>query len=318
MTASAAPASASPTLLQIGPLPPGWADQIGARWPLHAVPDEAALATLPDDIRARVSVVLAAARLGAATPAGLPNLRYVLNIGVGYDQLDLAALKSAGLATGNLAGLGEMCVADMAMALLLDVARGTTRGDRFIRDGQWGRTPFPATFRISRKRLGIIGLGTIGHAIARRAAGFEMSIAYHNRNKRADVPYAYAASALELARMSDHLVIASPGGAETRHMVDAKVLAALPAHGIVVNIGRGSVIDQEALMDALAAGRLYGAGLDVLDGEPAVPPRLLTLDNVVLTPHRAGSTHEGFADSIVHLLHTLELWVRDGRVLAPI
>jgi hydroxypyruvate reductase len=318
MTTSDASPAARATMLQIGPLPPGWAEQIGARWPLHAIPNEAALATLPEGVRAGISVVLAAARLGTATPAGLPNLRYVLNIGVGYDQLDLAALKSAGVATGNLAGLGEMCVADMAMALLLDVARGTTRGDRFVRDGQWGKTPFPATFRISRKRLGIIGLGIIGHAIARRAAGFEMSIAYHNRNRRSDVPYAYAASALELARMSDHLVIASPGGAETRHMVDAEVLEALPAHGIVVNIGRGSVIDQDALMDALESGRLYGAGLDVLDGEPAVPPRLLTLDNVVLTPHRAGSTHEGFAESIVHLLHTLELWVSDGRVLAPI
>ena len=310
--------TASPDIVQIGSFSQRMTEGVGQRWPIHRVAAEAELAALPADLREKVRVVIAAGRVGAATPAALPHLRFVLNAGIGYDQLDLPALRAAGVAAANLAGLADECVADMAMALLLDVARGTTRGDRFVRAGQWGKATFPSMHRLSRKRLGILGLGSIGLAIARRAEGFGMTIAYHNRRVRTDVPYRYAKTVADLAGMSDHLAIAAPGGAETRHLVDAGVLAALPAHGIVVNIGRGSIIDQEALMDALAAGRLYGAGLDVLDGEPAVPPRLLTLDNVVVTPHRAGSTLETAEDAVVLMNRTLEAWFRDGTNLAPI
>jgi lactate dehydrogenase-like 2-hydroxyacid dehydrogenase len=305
-------------IVLIGAMSPRMSEGVSRRFPFHQVTNEAALDTLPDDVRQRTTVAIAASKLGARTPAALPKLRFVLNLGIGYDQLDLPALKSAGLVAANLAGLADDCVADMAMALLLDVSRGTTRGDRFVRAGKWGKEPFPFLNRITAKRLGIIGLGSIGLAIARRAEGFRMSIAYHNRRRRPDLPYRYAASVRELAAMSDHLAIAAPGGAETRHLVDAEVLAALPAHAIVVNIGRGSIIDQEALIAALAAGKLFGAGLDVLDGEPAVPPRLLELDNVVLTPHRAGSTHETSDDAVALTIRTLEAWFRDGTNIAPI
>ncbi|MBM3524986.1 MAG: 2-hydroxyacid dehydrogenase, partial [Alphaproteobacteria bacterium] len=245
-------------------------------------------------------------------------LRFLLNAGIGYDGLDLEALRSRGVALANLAGIAADCVADMAMALLLDAARGTSRGSRFVRDGRWGRDAFPFVHRISGKRLGILGLGSIGRAIARRAEGFGMTIAYHNRHPRPDAHYAYAASTLELARRSDHLAIATPGGAQTRHLVTAEVLAALPPHGIVVNVGRGSIIDQDALIAALAAGRLYGAGLDVIDGEPAVPPALLGFDNVVVTPHRAGSTLETLDDAHARVVEILEAWFRDGTNLSPI
>ena len=308
----------SPDIILIGSMSQRMTEGLGRRFPFHRVANEDALDTLPSDLRQRTTVVIAASRIGARTPATLPGLRFVLNAGIGYDQLDLPALRSAGIAAANLAGLADECVADMAMALLLDVARGTTRGDRFVRAGGWGKTPFPFMHRISGKRLGILGLGSIGLAIARRAEGFRMNIAYHNRRRRTDLPYRFAASVRELAATSDHLAIAVPGGGETRHLVDAAVLAALPPYGIVVNIGRGSIIDQEALMDALAAGRLYGAGLDVLDGEPAVPPRMLTFDNVVLTPHRAGSTHETSEDAIDLTIRTLEAWFRDGTNIAPI
>ena len=308
----------SPDILLIGTMSERMTAGLTRRFPFHRVANEAALETLAPDIRERITVVIAASRIGAATPAALPKLRFLLNAGIGYDQLDLPPLRAANIACANLAGLADECVADMAMALLLDVARGTSRGDRFVRAGKWGKEPFPFLNRITAKRLGIIGLGSIGLAIAKRAEGFRMTIAYHNRRPRTDVPYRYAASVRELAAMSDHLAIAAPGGRETRHLVDAAVLAALPAHGIVVNIGRGSIIDQEALMDALASGRLFGVGLDVLDGEPAVPPRLLTFDNVTLTPHRAGSTHETSDDAVDLTIRTLEAWFRDGTNLAPI
>ena len=306
-----------PDIILIGAMSPRMSEGVSKRFPFHRVASEAELDALPADLR-QTTVVIAANKVGARTPAALPKLRFVLNLGIGYDQLDLAALKGAGVAAANLAGLADECVADMAMALLLDVARGTTRGDRFVRTGKWGKEPFPFVNRITAKRLGIIGLGAIGLAIAKRAEGFRMSVAYHNRRKRAGLPYRYADSVLELARTSDHLAIAAPGGAETRHLVTAEVLAALPPHGIVVNIGRGSIIDQEALIEALASGKLWGAGLDVLDGEPAVPPRLLELDNVVITPHRAGSTHETSEDAIDLTIRTLEAWFKDGTNIAPI
>ncbi len=307
-----------PDIVLIGGMSPRMTEGVARRFPFHRIDSEDALDTLPEEIRHSASVVIAANKVGARTPAALPKLRFVLNLGIGYDQLDLPALKKAGIATANLAGLADECVADMAMALLLDVARGTTRGDRFVRAGKWGKEPFPFVNRITAKRLGILGLGSIGLAIAKRAEGFRMSVAYHNRNKRSDVPYRYVDSVRELAATSDHLAIAAPGGDGTRHLVTAEVLAALPPHGIVVNIGRGSIIDQEALIAALASGKLWGAGLDVLDGEPAVPPRLLELDNVVITPHRAGSTHETSEDAIDLTIRTLEAWFKDGTNIAPI
>ena len=305
-------------IVLIGAMSPRMSEGVRQRFPFHQVPNEAALDMLPADVRQRATAIIAANKIGARTPAMLPGLRFVLNLGIGYDQLDLPTLKAAGVAAANLPGLADECVADMAMALLLDVARGTTRGDRFVRAGKWGKEPFPFVNRITAKRLGILGLGSIGLAIARRAEGFRMSVAYHNRKRRPDVPYRYAESVRALAAMSDHLAVAAPGGAETRHLVNAEVLGALPAHGIVVNIGRGSIIDQEALIEALASGKLWGAGLDVLDGEPAVPPRLLELDNVVLTPHRAGSTHETSDDAVALTIRTLEAWFRDGTNIAPI
>ena len=307
-----------PDIILIGAMSPRMSEGVAKRFPFHRIASEAELDALPEGLKQKATVVIAANRVGARTPATLPKLRFVLNLGIGYDQLDLPALKSAGVAAANLAGLADECVADMAMALLLDVSRGTTRGDRFVRAGKWGKEPFPFVNRITAKRLGILGLGSIGLAIAKRAEGFRMRVAYHNRKKRSDLPYTYASSVRELAAMSDHLAIAAPGGAETRHLVNAEVLAALPPHAIVVNIGRGSIIDQDALIAALASGKLWGAGLDVLDGEPAVPPKLLEFDNVVITPHRAGSTHETSEDAIELTIRTLDAWFKDGINLAPI
>ncbi len=316
---SAAPGTIdAPPIALVGSLAPGFAERIGALWPLHAVAAQEELAGLAPALRGRIAVAIVAARFDDVALDALPSLRFALNAGIGHERLDLDAMHRRGVAAANLAGIGGDCIADMAMALLLDVARGTTRGDRFVRDGRWGRDAFPFLPRLSGRRLGILGLGSIGRAIARRASGFGMRIAYHGRRRQPDQPYDYAATPLELARVSDHLAIAAPGGEATRNLVDAAVLAALPAHGIVVNVGRGSIIDQAALIAALAAGRLFGAGLDVVDGEPEVPPALLALDNVVVTPHRAGSTLETLDDALARMIATLRAWERDGTNLAPI
>jgi hydroxypyruvate reductase len=184
------------------------------------------------------------------------------------------------------------CVADTAMLLLLDVARSGTAADRFVRRGEWLKGQFPLQVRFSGKKLGILGLGRIGRAIARRAAGFDMEIRYHNRRTLADAPYQYAATLRERAQWADFLVVASAGGKESRGLVSAEILDALGPEGFLVNIARGSVVDEPALVEALAARRIAGAGLDVYVDEPNVPAALMGLDNVVLLPHVASATRE--------------------------
>lgn len=237
---------------------------------------------------------VSSARYGAdaATIAALPQLRVISIFGVGLDAVDLEAARARGIAVGYTPGVLNDCVADTAMLLLLDAARGGSASDRFVRRGDWLKGQFPLTTSVSHKRLGILGLGRIGRAIARRAAGFDMEIRYHNRRPLTDVPYGYVPSLLELALWADFLVVASAGGAQSRGMVSAEILDALGPEGFLVNIARGTVVDEPALVEALVKKRIAGAGLDVYEDEPNVPPALLTLDNVVLLPHVASATRE--------------------------
>ena len=234
------------------------------------------------------------ARNGADAPMmdALPNVRVISSFGVGLDAIDLDAARSRGIAVGYTPEVLNDCVADTAMLLLLDVARGGSAADRFVRRGDWLKGNFPLTVRFSRKRLGVLGLGRIGSSIARRAAGFDMEIRYHNRRPVDGVPYGYAQSLLELARWADFLVVASAGGAQSRGMVSAEILEALGPEGFLVNIARGTVVDEQALVQALVQKRIAGAGLDVYEDEPNVPPALLAVDNVVLFPHVASATRE--------------------------
>ena len=223
----------------------------------------------------------------------LPELQAICSWGVGYETLDVAAAHARGIAVSNTPEVLDDCVADLAWALLLAAARRSSVADRYVKTGQW-RTigAFPLSTKVSGKKLGILGLGRIGEAIARRGSGFDMEVRYHNRRERPGVPYGYAASLVELARWADFLVVACEGGPATRHLVSAEVLDALGPQGIVVNIARGTVIDQAAMVRALAEGRLGGAGLDVLENEPAVPPELVAMDQVALTPHVGSATHD--------------------------
>jgi lactate dehydrogenase-like 2-hydroxyacid dehydrogenase len=184
------------------------------------------------------------------------------------------------------------CVADLAFGLLIDISRGISAGDRFVRRGDWERNGFPLATRVSGKRLGVLGLGRIGQAIAKRSTGFDMEVRYHSRRPMADVSWGYEASAAALADWADFLVVACAGGPSTRHLVSAEVLAALGPKGFLINISRGTVIDEQALVQALAGKRIAGAALDVFENEPHVPAALMSLDNVVLLPHVASNTHE--------------------------
>jgi lactate dehydrogenase-like 2-hydroxyacid dehydrogenase len=280
-----------PQLLQVARLPEIVTEALGAHFVLHdlgPVPDPARLRGVAPDVRGIVahgeSVV------GRALLDQLPHLELVAVFGVGYDGVDVAAARARGVQVTHTPGVLTDDVADLALALLLATARQVCRADRFVRDGRWPAGPYPFTRKVSGARLGIIGLGRIGMAVARRAEGFAMTIAYHNRRPRLDVPYRYASSPLELAASVDFLVVCAPGGDDSRHLVDAAVIAALGPTGILVNVGRGPIVDEAAVAAALGSGQLLGAGLDVFEHEPAVLPALLGCDNVVLTPHIASGT----------------------------
>ncbi|WP_407704098.1 2-hydroxyacid dehydrogenase [Xylophilus rhododendri] len=234
--------------------------------------------------------------MDAKTIAALPDLKVISSFGVGLDTLDLEAAKQRGIPVGYTPDVLNDCVADTAFALLLDVSRRITEADRAVRQGAWKKGQFTAATRVTGKRLGILGLGRIGNAIAKRASGFDMEVRYHNRKPAQGSPYTYVASLKELAQWCDYLVIASAGGAETKGLVSAEILDAIGPKGYVINISRGTVIDEAALVDALTHQRIAGAGLDVFEREPHVPEALFALDNVVLLPHIASNTHETRAD----------------------
>lgn len=221
----------------------------------------------------------------------LPRLRLIATLGAGYENVDVAAAQARGICVANGRGANDECVADHAMGMIIATMRNFQTLDRLCRAGVW-RTAIPLPPHVSGKRLGILGLGAIGERTASRAQAFRMPIGYHNRRQRPELGYTYFDSALALANWCDVLVCAMPGGAATRHMVNAEVLSALGPTGYLVNVGRGSIVDTEALAAALRDGGIAGAALDVYESEPAPPEALLGLDRLLLTPHVGGWSPE--------------------------
>ncbi len=306
------PAGVSPAarpIVGLG-LTEGLAGELARRFTLYQPPG--------DFDREAPVIVVQNARVDESEMARQPGLKLIAVFGAGYDRVDLAAAQARGLLLANTPGVTNTCVADMAMALLLAATRQVCIGDRHVRAGLWPQGRLPLATRFSGRRLGIFGLGSIGAAIARRAAGFDLEIGYHNRRQRDDLPYRYYDDLTALAGWADYLVVACPASPETNHRVDATVLAALGPAGIVVNIARGSIIDEAALVEALERRTIAGAGLDVFAREPQVLPRLFALDNVVLAPHVAGSTHETWDEASALLLQNLDHYFTTGRPLTPI
>ncbi len=264
--------------------------------------------------------VATSARFGAdaALIDSLPALKVIGNFGVGVDTIDLEAAKRRGVAVSNTPDVLTDCVADLALGLLIDVARCVSAADRFVRRGEWLKGAFPLATRVSGKRLGIIGLGRIGAAIAKRASGFDMQIRYHNRRPLASSPYRHEPALPALADWADFLVIACAGGAATQHLVSRQVIDALGPEGFLINISRGSVVDEAALVEALLEKRIGGAALDVFENEPKVPAALLALDNVVLLPHIASGTHETRQAMADLVLENLRSYFAEGRLVTPV
>jgi lactate dehydrogenase-like 2-hydroxyacid dehydrogenase len=252
--------------------------------------DEAAFAAVAAQIRGIAGS--GESKVPAELIARLPALEMVSVLGVGYDGVDTRAAKARGVMVTHTPDVLNDEVADTAIGLMLCAARQLPAADRFVRRGDWPKGPMPLTRKMSGSRLGLVGMGRIAKAIAHRAAAFGMHIAYHARSAKADVPYAYVADLRALAAQSDFLVVITPGGAGTRHLINGPVLEALGAKGILVNVARGSVVDQAALVDALASGKLGGAALDVFEAEPQVPQALIDMPHVVLSPHIGSATRE--------------------------
>ena len=222
--------------------------------------------------------------------ARLPALEIISVLGVGHDGIDLDAARDHNVRVTHTPGLSTDDIADFAMALLLCATRQVLSADRFVRQGGWATGRYPMTTRVSGRRLGILGLGRIGRAVASRAEAFGMSVAYTGRTQKVDLPYRWCEDIHTLAASVDFLVICASGGPATQGLVDNSVLDALGSRGVLVNIARGSIVDEEALLQALRERRILAAGLDVFGDEPRVPAALLDLPNVVLTPHMASTT----------------------------
>lgn len=229
--------------------------------------------------------------IDAATIARLPKLRVIAHFGVGYDTVDVDAARARGIAVTNTPDVLTEEVADLAMALLLATVRRVPQGDRYVREGRWLKGPMALTESLQGRTLGVIGMGRIGRAIARRAEAFKLRIAYQGPRRKGELAWPWFADPVALAKESDLLMVACPGGEATRGLVSRAVIEALGPQGFLVNVARGSVVDEPALIEALQQGRIAGAGLDVFADEPRVPAALIALDNVVLQPHVASATH---------------------------
>ena len=302
-----------PCVVRVGPLMPFLEDALERE---YAAPSLAEVGTQTAGLT--VAVAGGGTIIGAAEMDALPGLRAVANFGVGYDNVDVEEATRRGIVVSNTPDVLTDAVADLTVVLVLDVLRQVSSADRFVRRGEWaagGR--FPLTREVRGTVVGILGLGRIGEAVAQRLEPFGARIAYHSRSPK-QVPWAFHVSPVELARACDVLVVLTPGGADTHRLVDASVIDALGPDGFLVNVSRGSVVDETALVAALEEGRLAGAGLDVFADEPHVPTALLGRDDVVLLPHVGSATVQTREAMATLVLDNVAAFLATGRLVTPV
>ncbi|MFJ8750270.1 2-hydroxyacid dehydrogenase [Streptomyces sp. NPDC102441] len=320
MPNSPLPTSAPDTVLQVSPLLPALEDSLAEGFHTVRLPE------LPDPavwLREHGKDVVAAvtsARTGVSDDLmdALPRLGAIVHFGVGYETTDVVRARARRIDVSNTPDVLTDCVADLAVGALIDVMRRMSAADRYVRAGSWGTTPFPLASRVSGKRVGILGLGRIGRAVAQRLDGFGARIAYCTRTPVPGVGYHHLPSAEALAEACDALVVTVAGGQGTEGLVSAAVLDALGPQGYLVNVARGSVVDEPALVAAVEEERIAGAALDVFTDEPNVPQALLASDRVVLLPHIASATRETRAAMGDLALRNLRRFMTEGVLLTPV
>jgi lactate dehydrogenase-like 2-hydroxyacid dehydrogenase len=304
-----------PGLLQIGSFPPEVQSQIDAEFERIGVDALASDPARAGNIRAIVT------RSNLEVPASLverlPKLEIIATNGVGYDLIPLELAARRGIVVSNTPDVLNAAVAELCVGALLSLLRKLPQADRYVREGRWMDANFPLTASLAGKHVGIVGLGRIGKEIARRLEPFGVSLAYYGRTDQ-QLAWRFEPDLATLARDVDILIVAAPGGRETARMIDARVLDALGPQGILVNIARGSLVDEEALLAALQESRIAGAALDVFDREPDIDARFFGLENVLLMPHIGSATVETRAAMARLMLDNLRSWFRSGRVLTPV
>jgi D-3-phosphoglycerate dehydrogenase len=309
-----------PGLLVPGPYAEAELNALATRFTLHKLWEAGDRAAFLARVAPEIRAIGTRGELGASAEliAALPALEIISCFGVGTDAIDLGATRARGIHVTNTPDVLTEDVADMGFALLLATARRIPAGDAYVRGGAWAQANMALTTRVWGKRLGIVGLGRIGRAVARRAQGFGMPIAYSGRSRQTALEYDYHPDAASLANAVDFLMVCAAGGEGTRGLIDSAVLDALGPQGILVNIARGSVVDEPALLAALREGRLGAAGLDVFQNEPRIDPGFAELANVVLQPHHASGTVETRAEMARLVRQNLEAHF-DGRpLLTPV
>jgi len=302
-------------VLQIGDFPPEVQDQLDAEFRCVSVDDLERDPALADGIHAIVT------RSNLAVPedvvARLPALGIIATCGVGYDLIPRALAARRGIVVANTPDVLNAAVAELCIGSLLALLRRLPQADRYVREGRWAAANFPLATSLAGKHVGIVGMGRIGKEIARRLETFGVALAYHGRTDQ-KLAWRYEADLATLARDSDILIVVAPGGAETKHLIDARVLEALGRSGYLVNVARGSLVDEGALLAALEQGAIAGAALDVFDNEPDIDPRFFALDNVMLTPHLGSATHETRAAMAQLMLDNVRSYFRSGRALTQV
>ncbi len=308
-----------PGILVLISLVEQWHGELAREFTIHHVRPEDDRMAVIDGAGGPLRAVITNGTTGIDAPTldALADLEIVCSFSAGYENVDVARARERGIAVTHGPGVNAPSAADHAIGLMIASARGITSRDRMVRGGEWAAARRLAA-TVSGTRLGILGLGAVGVEIARRAGAFDMSIAYCNRRRRDDVAFEYVDMVAALAARSDYLILSCPGGEATRHMVDAEVLKALGPDGTLINIARGSVVDTAALIEALEAGTIAGAALDVFEDEPAVPKALKRLDNVVLSPHVAGFTPEAFRTGFELLRDNLRAHFAGSELITPI
>lgn len=307
-------------VLAYGHLNPYLEAELGRRFTLHRLPADADPATLSEEARqSRALVSFGSVGAPAAIMDALPALELIALFSVGYDRVDVDHARTKGIRLTNTPDVLTDDTADLAVGLLYATVRNIAANDRLVRSGAWARGQSPAlSGRVTGSRIGILGLGRIGRAIAKRLEPVAGEIIYHNRSVAADAPYRYVADRIDFARQCDILMVATSGGPEATQLVDAAMLDALGSEGVIVNISRGSVIDEDALVSALGEKRIAGAGLDVFANEPHVPQALLAMDHVVLQPHQGSATRHTRKAMADLVLANLDAWFAGQPLLTPV